>query len=73
MHGLGTDTSTLVTFYPWPATTGIWIVATIIFCVWWLMVRFRIETKNELHLEETISAPKLSALLKIEAENLSEE
>jgi hypothetical protein len=73
MHGLGTDASTLVTFYPWPATTGIWIVATIIFCVWWLMVRFRIEAKNELHLEEAISAPKLSALLEIEAENLSEE
>jgi hypothetical protein len=73
MHGLGTDASTLVTFYAWPATTGIWIVATIIFCVWWLMVRFRIEAKNELHLEEAISAPKLSALLEIEAENLSEE
>ncbi len=73
MHSFGTDASTLVTFYPWPATTGIWIVAIVIFCVWWLIVRFRIEAKNELHLEETLSAPKLLKLLEIEAENLSEE
>ena len=73
MHSFGTDALTLVTFYPWPATTGIWIVATIIFCIWWLIVRFRIEAQNELRLEETISANKLLKLLEIEAENLSEE
>jgi hypothetical protein len=64
---------TLVTFYPWPATMGIWLVATIIFCIWWLIVRFRIEAKNELRVEETIDDPKLLTLLEIEAENLAEE
>jgi hypothetical protein len=73
MHSFDTDALTLATFYPWPATIGIWIVVTITFCIWWLVVRFRIEAKNELHLEETISAPKLLTLLEIEAENLSEE
>ena len=61
------------TFYPWPATKGIWIAAAIIFCIWWLIVRFRIETKNGRRLEETISASKLLTLLEIEAESLREE
>jgi hypothetical protein len=73
MHAHGVDASTLTTFYPWPATIGVWIVAVIIFTIWWLIVRFRIEAKNELHLEDAIPAPKLLTLLEIEAENLSEE
>jgi len=73
MHSIGTDAPALVTFYPWPATIGVWLVAVIIFCVWWLIVRFRIEVKNELNLEEAISGAKLLTLLEIEAENLSEE
>ena len=72
MQNFGSDVSSLVTFYPWPATTGIWLVAAIIFCVWWLMVRFRIEAKDDLRLEETISASKLLTLLEIEVENLGE-
>jgi hypothetical protein len=67
------DALTLMTFYPWPATTGVWIVATIVFCIWWLIVRFRIETKNELYVEETVSDPQLITLLEIEAESLAEE
>jgi hypothetical protein len=67
------DALTLVTFYPWPATKGVWIVATIVFCIWWLIVRIRIETKNELYVEETIAGPQLLTLLEIEAENLAEE
>jgi|HubBroStandDraft_2_1064218.scaffolds.fasta_scaffold1450007_1 hypothetical protein len=73
MHTLGIDATNLVTFYPWPATVGVWIVAVVIFFVWWLMVRFRIETKNEVRLDEEISGPRLLTLLEIEAENLSEE
>jgi hypothetical protein len=73
MHVHGMDASTLITFYPWPATIGIWIVAVIIFTIWWLIVRFRIEARNALHLEDAISPPKLLTLLEIETENLSEE
>jgi uncharacterized membrane protein YqiK len=73
MHAHGMDASTLTTFYPWPATIGVWVVAVIIFTTWWFMVRFRIEAKNELRLEDAISAPKLLTLLEIEAENPSEE
>lgn len=72
MQSFGSDALASVTFYPWPATRGIWIVVSIIFCIWWLIVRFRIEAKNELRLEDTISASKLLTLLEIEAENLSE-
>ena len=72
MQSLGNDAIASMTFYPWPATRGIWIVTTIIFCIWWLIVRFRIEAKNELRLEDTIPAPKLLTLLEIEAENLAE-
>ena len=67
------DALTLVTFYPWPATIGVWLAAAIVFCIWWLIVRFRIETKNELHVDETVSGPQLQTLLEIEAENLAEE
>jgi hypothetical protein len=73
MHAHGMDASTLTTSYPWPATIGVWVVAVIIFTTWWFMVRFRIEAKNELRLEDAISAPKLLTLLEIEAENLSDE
>ena len=73
MHAHGIDASTLTTFYPWPATIGVWIAAVVIFAIWWIMVRFRIEAKNNLRLEDAISAPKLLTLLEIEAENLSEE
>jgi uncharacterized membrane protein YdbT with pleckstrin-like domain len=73
MHAHGMDASTLTTSYPWPATIGVWVVAVIIFIIWWLMVRFRMEAKNEIRLEDAISAPKLLTLLEIEAENPSEE
>ena len=63
------DASTLVTFYPWPASIGVWLAATIVFCIWWLTVRFRTETKNELHVDETVSGRQLQTLLEIEAEN----
>jgi hypothetical protein len=67
------DALMLVTFYPWPATIGVWLAATIVFCIWWLSVRFRIETKNELLVDETVSGPQLQTMLEIEAENLAEE
>lgn len=30
-------------FYPWPALTGVWVVLTVIFIVWWLVSQHRME------------------------------